>query len=207
MINRLKELRLKNGLTLSELSTNVNIPTSTLSKYENQKRNLIGINLYKLSEYFSVSSSYLTGDDQLENVPLMTNLDDDNLIPFETHTVSGKQSAIAINQSLKWLDNDNNLRYTGTPKKDLFTHEKEVDLLKTLQVVFENLRDDIEIGLDKNMFETEDVYIHMLETYNSSFNALKLLIGLDRDSRNAVFQILNKMQNKKASDDKPETER
>ena len=207
MINRLKELRLKNGLTLSELSTNVNIPTSTLSKYENQKRNLIGINLYKLSEYFSVSSSYLTGDGQLENVPLMTNLDDDNLIPFETHTVSGKQSTIAINQSLKWLDNDNNLRYTGTPKKDLFTHEKEVDLLKTLQVVFENLRDDIEIGLDKNMFETEDVYIHMLETYNSSFNALKLLIGLDRDSRNAVFQILNKMQNKKASDDKPETER
>ncbi|MFT8497969.1 helix-turn-helix domain-containing protein [Leuconostoc pseudomesenteroides] len=207
MINRLKELRLKNGLTLSELSTNVNIPTSTLSKYENQKRNLIGINLYKLSEYFSVSSSYLTGDDQLENVPLMTNLDDDNLIPFETHTVSGKQSTIAINQSLKWLDNDNNLRYTGTPKKDLFTHEKEVDLLKTLQVVFENLRDDIEIGLDKNMFETEDIYIHMLETYNSSFNALKLLIGLDRDSRNAVFQILNKMQNKKASDDKPETER
>lgn len=206
MINRLKELRLKNGLTLSELSTNVNIPTSTLSKYENQKRNLIGINLYKLSEYFSVSPSYLTGDDQLENVPLMTNLDDDNLIPFETHTVSGKQSTIAINQSLKWLDNDNNLRYTGKPKKDLFTHEKEVDLLKTLQVVFENLRDNIEIGLDKNMFETEDIYIHMLETYNSSFNALKLLIGLDRDSRNAVFQILNKMQNKKASDDKPETE-
>ncbi|QSB51671.1 helix-turn-helix domain-containing protein [Leuconostoc falkenbergense] len=206
MINRLKELRLKNGLTLSELSTNVNIPTSTLSKYENQKRNLIGINLYKLSEYFSVSPSYLTGDDQLENVPLMTNLDDDNLIPFETHTVSGKQSTIAINQSLKWLDNDNNLRYTGKPKKDLFTHEKEVDLLKTLQVVFENLRDDIEIGLDKNMFETEDIYIHMLETYNSSFNALKLLIGLDRGSRNAVFQILNKMQNKKASDDKPETE-
>lgn len=201
MINRLKELRLKNGLTLSELSTNVNIPTSTLSKYENQKRNLIGINLYKLSEYFSVSPSYLTGDDQLENVPLMTNLDDDNLIPFETHTVSGKQSTIAINQSLKWLDNDNNLRYTGKPKKDLFTHEKEVDLLKTLQVVFENLRDNIEIGLDKNMFETEDIYIHMLETYNSSFNALKLLIGLDRDSRNAVFQILNKMQNKKASDD------
>ncbi|WP_273952386.1 helix-turn-helix domain-containing protein [Leuconostoc mesenteroides] len=201
MINRLKELRLKNGLTLSELSNDVNIPTSTLSKYENQKRNLIGINLYKLSEYFSVSPSYLTGDDPLENVPLMTNLDDDNLIPFETHTVSGKQSTIAINQVLKWLDNDNNLRYTGTPKKDLFTHEKEVDLLKTLQVVFENLRDDIEFGLDKNMFETEDIYIHKLETYNSSFHALKLLISLDRESRNAVFQILNKMQNKKASDD------
>lgn len=202
MINRLKELRLKNGLTLSELSEKVNIPTSTLSKYENQKRNLVGNNLYKLSEYFLVSTSFLQGDDNLKNVTLAINLTDNELVPFEANTVSGKNSAIAINQALKWLDNDNNLRYQDKRAKDLYSHQKEIELLKTLENVFEGIRDDIEVGLDRNMIETENEYIYALDNYNSSFKALRLLIRLDSDSRNAILQILNNMQNKKASDDK-----
>lgn len=200
MINRLKELRLKNGLTLSELSEKVNIPTSTLSKYENQKRNLAGNNLYKLSEYFLVSASFLQGDDNLKNVTLAINLTDNELVPFEANTVSGKNSAIAINQALKWLDNDHNLRYQDKRAKDLYSHQKEIELLKTLEIVFEGIRDDIEVGLDRNMIETENEYIYALDNYNSSFKALRLLIRLDSDSRNAILQILNNMQNKKASD-------
>lgn len=61
MINNLKELRLKKGLTLRELSKEVEIPTSTLSKYETGNRTLIGVNLYKLANHFNVSVDYLQG--------------------------------------------------------------------------------------------------------------------------------------------------
>ena len=202
MINRLKELRLKNGLTLSELSKNVNIPTSTLSKYENQKRNLIGINLYKLSEYFSVSPSYLTGDDPLENVTLMTNLDDDNLIPFETHTVSGKQSTIAINQVLKWLDNDKMLLYTDKRQKTAYSREHELALLKEMHTAFENMRDSMQIGMDRNVVPNENDYVHSLDMYTSAMKILWQFIGLDSKSQKSISQLVDKLaQNKKASDD------
>lgn len=63
MINNLKELRLKRELTLRGLSKEVEIPTSTLSKYETGNRILIGVNLYKLANYFNVSVGFLQGVD------------------------------------------------------------------------------------------------------------------------------------------------
>lgn len=63
MINNLKELRLKNELTLRDLSKQVGIPSSTLSRYETGSRVLVGVNMYKLANYFNVSVDYLKGTD------------------------------------------------------------------------------------------------------------------------------------------------
>lgn len=201
MANRLKKLRLKNGLTLAELSKDTEIPTSTLSKYENQKRNLIGINLYKLSNFFSVSTSYLSGVEDLEKIEPMVNLDNPSLIPFIADTVLGKQSAISINQALQWLDNDNDLLNNQKEKKNADVHEKEIELLKTLQNSFSTFRDDIQIGYDEISSGSTAIYIHILETYNSAFKSMNQLIKLNPKSRKAIFEILNSMSYKKASDD------
>ncbi len=61
MSNRLKELRKRNHLTLEELGHNVGMLNSTLSQYENGKRNPNSEILEKLANFFNVSVSYVLG--------------------------------------------------------------------------------------------------------------------------------------------------
>ena len=60
--NRLKELRQKNHLTLEELGHNVGMLNSTLSQYENGKRNQTNEVWQQLADYFEVSVPYLKGE-------------------------------------------------------------------------------------------------------------------------------------------------
>ena len=60
--NRLKELRQKNHLTLEELGHNVGMLNSTLSQYENGKRNPNNEVWQQLADYFEVSVPYLKGE-------------------------------------------------------------------------------------------------------------------------------------------------
>lgn len=60
-MNRLKELRQKNNLTLEKLGQKVNIPKNTLSRYESGKREPKIETWKKLADYFNVSTSYLMG--------------------------------------------------------------------------------------------------------------------------------------------------
>lgn len=59
--NKIKNLRIKTGLTQSELAIEVGLPQSCISLWEKGKRepNLNG--LKKLAEYFQVSTDYLLG--------------------------------------------------------------------------------------------------------------------------------------------------
>lgn len=59
MSNRLKELRQKNNLTLKELGKKVDMLDSTLSQYENEKRNPNDKVWQKLADFFSVSLDYI----------------------------------------------------------------------------------------------------------------------------------------------------
>lgn len=59
MSNRLKELRQKNNLTLKELGKKVDMLDSTLSQYENGKRNPNDKVWQKLADFYSVSLDYI----------------------------------------------------------------------------------------------------------------------------------------------------
>lgn len=91
-MNNLKELRLKKELTLRELSKEVEIPTSTLSKCETGNRTLIGVNLYKLANYFNVSVDYLQGIDM--ETPSVTLKND---VPTEV-IYKGKKYKVITNE-------------------------------------------------------------------------------------------------------------
>lgn len=62
-MNRLKQLRKKKRLTLMNLSKELGMPDSTLSQYENGKRQISIGKVKKLAEYFGVSVGYLLGLD------------------------------------------------------------------------------------------------------------------------------------------------
>lgn len=64
-MNRIKELRIKNNLTLRQLGKELNMRDSTLSQYENKKRNPKLEIWQKIANYFDVSVQYLKGYDTM----------------------------------------------------------------------------------------------------------------------------------------------
>lgn len=60
-MNRIKQLRKKNKLTLIELSKKINISNNTISQYENERRNPTEETWQKLANFFNVSVPYLKG--------------------------------------------------------------------------------------------------------------------------------------------------
>ena len=97
MANRLREERLKKGLSLEQVGKDLNLATNTISRYETGKREPKLETWQKLADFFGVSVPYLQGVDYLtENtkysiLEILTfeyfeNLDFDN--PTETHNLS-----------------------------------------------------------------------------------------------------------------------
>ena len=60
-MNRIKELRQKNNLTLRGLGKEINMSSSRISQYETGKREPKLETWNKLAEYFNVPTSYLMG--------------------------------------------------------------------------------------------------------------------------------------------------
>lgn len=60
-MNRLKELRQKNNLTLKELGQKIGMANNTLSQYETGKRKPKLETWNKLADYFHVPVAYLKG--------------------------------------------------------------------------------------------------------------------------------------------------
>ena len=58
---RLRELRNEEGISLAAMSKKVEIPQSSLSRWENGKADITSFNLIKLAKYFHVSTDYLLG--------------------------------------------------------------------------------------------------------------------------------------------------
>ncbi|CAM2907403.1 helix-turn-helix domain-containing protein [Lactobacillus crispatus] len=65
-MNRIKELREKNNLTLRGLGKEINMSSSRISQYETGKREPKLETWNKLAEYFNVPTSYLMGTDNLK---------------------------------------------------------------------------------------------------------------------------------------------
>lgn len=69
-MNRLKKLRKERNLTVTELSHALNIPQSTLTNYENEKRTPKQETWEKIAEFFGVSVAYLMGiSDSIVDIP------------------------------------------------------------------------------------------------------------------------------------------
>ena len=91
MKNRIKELRLKTGLTLRALGEKVGLANSTLSQYETGKREPRLETWERLADFFGVSVPYLQGYAEI-NIP--------NDLKFDS-----KQDAIeCIEKIMKALD-------------------------------------------------------------------------------------------------------
>jgi len=62
--NKIKELRINNGLTMKELSIKLNLSESVISLYESGKRQPSYDILTKMSELFRVTTDYLLGNEK-----------------------------------------------------------------------------------------------------------------------------------------------
>ena len=58
---RLKDLRLEKGISLEKLSKEVNIPSSSLCRYENDQTDIKSAQLIILAKYFKVTTDFLLG--------------------------------------------------------------------------------------------------------------------------------------------------
>lgn len=66
-MNRIKNLRLENGLSLRELASELNISYSSLGKYERGEQEPSFETLEKISERFHVTADYLLGFSNVKN--------------------------------------------------------------------------------------------------------------------------------------------
>lgn len=79
MKNRLKELRTKHKLTLEKMSSQLEIPINTLSRYERGEREPKLETWKKLAKFFDVSTAYLIGiDDEVDSHFIINELDKRN---------------------------------------------------------------------------------------------------------------------------------
>lgn len=61
MGNRIRELRKQRKITMKQLGEIVGLAESTISQYENEKRQPDNETVFRLSEYFDVTVGYLLG--------------------------------------------------------------------------------------------------------------------------------------------------
>lgn len=78
MQNRIKELRQKNGLTLKGLSQRIDMPSNTISQYENNRREPKLKTWQKLADFFGVSVPYLQGFKEYSNKIIPTIVREDH---------------------------------------------------------------------------------------------------------------------------------
>lgn len=76
--NKLKELRMQNGLTQQQLATQLGVTKSVVSFYERQERTPSPDILRKLAAVFHVSSDFLLGIDTVKRLDI-SGLDDNDI--------------------------------------------------------------------------------------------------------------------------------
>lgn len=101
--NRLKILRLERGLSQKEVADILGIPVTTLSGYENNKREPNSETLINIANYFNCSIDYLVGrsevkvdDDVLDKVNEL----DDDLLAFHGNIYEARKAQIERDRKL-----------------------------------------------------------------------------------------------------------
>ena len=122
---RLRELRRENQLTTKELSSDLDVAQSTISRYENDLREPRRDFLEKVSSYFNVSVDYILGNTD--------NKSDDLITPNLSTKFNSVEDAISF-----LLNQPTLIDFVGYDLSKL--SEKEVidfanDILKQIEVV------------------------------------------------------------------------
>ena len=68
MYKKLKELRIKNNMSLIEIANSIGISKTFYFQIENGQRRLLYENAVKIAKIFKVKPDYLFYDDTLENI-------------------------------------------------------------------------------------------------------------------------------------------
>lgn len=68
-MSRIRELRKERNLTMKKLGECVGVAESTISLYENEKRQPDNEMLKKIADFFDVSTDYLLGRERRRNIP------------------------------------------------------------------------------------------------------------------------------------------
>lgn len=80
MGNRIRELRKAKGITMKQLGEVLGVAESTISHYENGRRQLDTETLLRLGEYFGVTVGYLLCAEDTKNAPTISGeCDESNL--------------------------------------------------------------------------------------------------------------------------------
>ncbi|EGP4742925.1 helix-turn-helix transcriptional regulator [Enterococcus durans] len=111
-MNRIKELRKEKKMTLIDLSNELNIPKSTLSRYENGDSEPKKDTLEKIANYFEVSVAYLLGASIYRteiNEKYLNTVDPFfdilmGLISDSENKISGSITDTLIRLSLAWME-------------------------------------------------------------------------------------------------------
>lgn len=179
-MNRLKEIRNENSLTLMDLSEKLNIPKSTLSRYENGTSEPKQETWEQIADFFDVSVGYLMGVTQLEF----------NFSQAEDVETINKLTKKIVNQSTK-QDADLIVEILATVFETLESNSKNkkeyLNILINLQSIFDKtlLRtpsikvgkvdiDSIPIPLEKSVSEYTEIIKNIeLETTKVFLSNLK----------------------------------
>lgn len=98
MLNRIKELRNKNNLTLRALGQKVNMSSSRLSQYETGKREPKLETWQKLADFFGVSVPYLQGISDIEDLEPVSTFE--KFFASLEKTPDGKSVKVPVNEML-----------------------------------------------------------------------------------------------------------
>lgn len=189
--NKIREYRENKGLTLKQLSKKTGINFTTLSKYENNVvKNGKEETWRKIADYFGVSLAEIMGvNDLMQNyMDSLRKLDDtyENDIDIQINRLeSSKYKSFELPMVANALD------------LILTTDEKYFD------------QDDINIELGNLIVNLN----HLIHNRDDKFNVNSSEFGKEEDAYKVTSDTFTsllekiKAQNKKASDDKPETER
>lgn len=106
MGNRIRELRKQCGITMKQLGNVIDLAESTISQYENGKRQPDNETLLRLSEYFNVTVGYLLGVEGAKETPPALNEKDKRDIAKD------------LEQLMAHLDSAGDLMFDGDPMSD-----------------------------------------------------------------------------------------
>ncbi len=168
-LNRLKELREKNHLTLRKLGEKVNMSSSRLSQYETKRREPKLDTWQKLADYFGVSVPYLQGinidiDDIVDQIDV-NELSTLGLSFYEKGIHDGEEG-LALKDLKLHANMTTNLLY-GSKKSALESMNSYIGFLL-------NLRDKVS-AFDSEKFENDYLYEIVEDSWDESKSNLASL--------------------------------
>lgn len=193
MLNRIKELRNKNNLTLRALGQKVNMSSSRLSQYETGKREPKLETWQKLADFFGVSVPYLQGISDIKDLETVSTFE--KFLESLEKTPDGKSTKVPVDEMLA-LMNGLKLKTFLKINSSIISKQNgelsENDLKKYNKIAFNLDKNDLSKIADVNFYMT-NFYEIMLDEINKDKKAkialdeikkiISKYLGLDEEDK------------------------